>query len=414
MMAPVEQAQMPRPAEKSHVNFSDGDREAHLRAFYAWLPTELHDAPGISWAHASSRILGYCVKTVGQSPDKGYVALAIGAAIGSLGQASLHQYLSRFYQLLCMLRTACGIQQMSALKNKEVWEDFAQRTAVTLHRYHLLRAYAALGEKHVRFYLEHLAAKDRDRLSVYTLPPLPPRFMERHGAEQMLVGQSQQRRRERSDILVPLYHVLVALIQMRKQAAERMVLAYREAYKRAGASHSLYPSRMKSTYPSSIGQHKRLLTCALMAGLSPCGFASGIVTPGDFRIGSVSVRPRSEMQSSEKAAIDRKPKSIFCNLMVRPPICSGLATWVNIACPSSLIFMALPMKPISVVWPLHARWERVKAREQPPRSVDPFTRRRILVDPCRLQYAPRRPGLCSGTTLPGLLVRCGPCHHCPH
>lgn len=238
-MIPAEQAQMPHPTEKSRVNFSDGDREAHLCAFYQWLPTELHDAPGIAWAHASSRILGYCVRTVGESPDKGYVALAIGAAIGSLGQASLHQYLSRFYQLLCMLRTVCGIEQLSELRNKEVWEDFAQRTAVTLHRYHLLRAYAALGEKHVRFYLEHLAANDRDRLSLYTLPPLPPRFMERHGAEHLLVGQSQQRRRERSDILVPLYHVLVALIQLRKQAAQRMVLAYRGACKRAGAGEPL-------------------------------------------------------------------------------------------------------------------------------------------------------------------------------
>ncbi len=239
MMTPVEQAPARRAETSSRVNFSDGDRAAHLRAFYAWLPTELHDAPGISWTTASSRILGYCVKTIGESPDKGYVALAIGAAIGSLGQASLHQYLSRFYQLLCMLRTVCGIGQLSELRNKQVWEAFAQSTAVTLHRYHLLRAYAALGEKHVRFYLEHLAATDRDRLSIYTLPPLPPRFMERHGAEHMLVGQSQQRRKERSDILVPLYHVLVALLQLRKQAAERMILAYREACQRGSVGEAL-------------------------------------------------------------------------------------------------------------------------------------------------------------------------------
>ena len=238
-MTSVEQTPAPSSAKASRLNFSDGDREGHLRAFSAWLPPELRDAPGISWATASSRILGYCVKTVGDSPDKGYVALAIGAALGSLGQASLHQYLSRFYQLLCMLRTVCGIQDLSALRNKEVWEIFAQRTAVTLHRYHLLRAYVALGEKHVRFYLEHLEVPDRERLSVYRLPPLPPRFIERHGAGDLLVGQSQQRRKERSDILVPLYHVLVALIQLRKQAASRMVLAYREACQRAGAGEAL-------------------------------------------------------------------------------------------------------------------------------------------------------------------------------
>ena len=240
MMTTAEQTQTSCPPRKRCVNFSDGNREAHLRTFYGWLPSDLYDAPGICWANASSRVLGYCVNTVGESPDKGYIAFAIGTAIGGLGQASLHQYLSRFYQLLCMLRNACGIQHLSELRNKEVWEEFAQKTEVTLHRYHLLRAYAALGEKHVRFYLEHLARHaDRDRLSVYALPPLPPRFMERHGAEQMLVGQSQQRRRERCDILVPLYHVLVSLIQLRKQAAERMILAFREAGKRAEAGEKL-------------------------------------------------------------------------------------------------------------------------------------------------------------------------------
>lgn len=238
-MTSVEQAPVPSLAQASRLNFSDGDREAHLRAFCAWLPRELRDAPGMSWATASSRILGYCVKTVGESPDKGYVALAIGAALGSLGQASLHQYLSRFYQLLCMLRTVCSIQDLSELRNKEVWEVFAQRTTVTLHRYHLLRTYAALGEKHVRFYLEHLEAPDRERLSVYSLPPLPPRFMERHGAGELVVGQSQQRRKERSDILVPLYHVLVALVQLRKQAAWRMVLAYRDACQRTDVGEAL-------------------------------------------------------------------------------------------------------------------------------------------------------------------------------
>jgi hypothetical protein len=43
---------------------------------------------------------GTRVNTVGESPDKGYVAFAIGTAIGGLGQASLHQYLCRFYHRL--------------------------------------------------------------------------------------------------------------------------------------------------------------------------------------------------------------------------------------------------------------------------------------------------------------------------
>jgi hypothetical protein len=239
MMTSATQA-LAQPTDiRSRVNFSDGNREAHLRAFYQWLPSDLHDAPGICWANASSRVLGYCVNTVGESEDSGYVAFAIGTAIGGLGQASLHQYLCRFYHLLCKIRRVCGIRHLSDLSNMAVWEEFAQSTEVTLQRYHEFRAYAALREKHVRFYVEHLPPKDRNRFAAYILPPLPPRFMERHGAEQMLVGQSQQRRRERSDILVPLYHVLVALIQLRKQAAERMIRAFRQACLGAEAGEEL-------------------------------------------------------------------------------------------------------------------------------------------------------------------------------
>jgi len=238
-MTTAEQTVTPHPTRKRSINFSDGNKDAHLRAFYSWLPTDLHDAPGIHWANASSRVLSFCVNTVGESPDKGYVAFAIGTAIGGLGQASLHQYLCRFYHLLCKIRSVCGIRHLSDLSNMAVWEEFAQKTEVTLQRYHEFRAYAALREKHVRFYVEHLPKGDRDRFATYTLPPLPPRYMERHGAEQMLVGQSQKRRRERCDILVPLYHVLVALVQLRKQAAERLVLAFREACIRAGAGEGL-------------------------------------------------------------------------------------------------------------------------------------------------------------------------------
>jgi len=200
MTTSVAQAPAPSATTNKRVNFSDGNRAAHLHAFYEWLPKDLHDAPGIAWTRLSSRILGYCVHTIGENPDKGAVALAIGTAISALGQTSLHQYLSRFYHLLCTIRKVCGIEHLSELSSKGVWEEFAQKTEVRLTRYHELRAYVALVEKHVRFYMEHLPRQDRERFSAYLLPPLPPRFVEHHGAEQMLVGQSQQRRKERSDI----------------------------------------------------------------------------------------------------------------------------------------------------------------------------------------------------------------------
>ena len=75
----------------------------------------------------------------------------------------------------------------------------------------------------------------RGQLQPHVLPPLPPRFRERYDDKQEVDLRSQQYRKERSDILVPLYHVLVALIQLRKQAAERMLQAYQIARRRAEA-----------------------------------------------------------------------------------------------------------------------------------------------------------------------------------
>lgn len=151
MMAPVELAKVQQPISRARLNYSDGNREAHLHAFYGWLPKDLHTAPGMVWVNLTSRVMGYCVNTIGASPDKGPVALALGTAIGSLGQASLHQYGSRFYPLLCTIRNVCGIRDLAELNRKEVWEQCAQTTEVTLNRYHELRAYAALVEKPGRF-----------------------------------------------------------------------------------------------------------------------------------------------------------------------------------------------------------------------------------------------------------------------
>ena len=239
MKTSIEQATAQHYAFGERVNFSDGNREAHLRAFYQWLPGDLHTAPGIPWANVSSRFWATTSTRSEQVLTKGQLPLPLGRPLAPLDKP-LCISISRGSTTCCAGSATCvALRHLSDLSRKEVWEEFAQQTEVTLHRYHEFRAYAALVEKHVRFYVEHLAKPDRDRLSAYVLPPLPPRFMERHGAEQMLVGQSQQRRRERSDILVPLYHVLVALIQLRKQAAQRMVLAFREACKRAEAGEEL-------------------------------------------------------------------------------------------------------------------------------------------------------------------------------
>lgn len=206
---------------------------------FLWLPKALHTAPGIAWANLPSRVLGYCVNTIAESPDKEYVAFTIGTAIGTLGQTPLYQYVSRFHRLLSTIWQVCSLNHFSALKQREIWEEFAQKTPMTLMRLYGLRTYGTLVENYCRAYMDVLSQEDRDRLVYYVLPPLPSRFIDRYGGEQGLIAQTQQRRKDRSDIVVPLYHVFVALIQLRKQAAERLILAWREAIKRAEAGEAL-------------------------------------------------------------------------------------------------------------------------------------------------------------------------------
>jgi len=208
------------------VNFADAHRELHLQAFYAWLPCELTGVPGIDWSRVSSKVLGYFVNAVGDSPDAICVALAVGTAIDSIAQRTLLNYATHLHSLLKSLRQACSVSCCSDLSDSSVWERFMTSTFSRTGRSRAIAVYAALTSKYLPDFLQRVEPTLRKRLQPHVLPPLPPRFRERYDDKREVDLRSQQRRKERSDILVPLYHVLVALIQLRKQVAERMLQAY--------------------------------------------------------------------------------------------------------------------------------------------------------------------------------------------
>src|SRR5215469_3000557 len=72
-------------SEQNHstrLNFSNQEqRLAHIRAFLAWLPTILHEAPHICWERLPSRVMGYLIRTATKSPDIITITLAIGSAM---------------------------------------------------------------------------------------------------------------------------------------------------------------------------------------------------------------------------------------------------------------------------------------------------------------------------------------------
>src|SRR5258708_30127601 len=60
-------------------------REEQLEAFLAWLPRELADIPGIDWTTLSPEAMGYCLRTVGASPDAAALAIAAASLQGLRG-----------------------------------------------------------------------------------------------------------------------------------------------------------------------------------------------------------------------------------------------------------------------------------------------------------------------------------------
>src|SRR5258708_1408851 len=104
-----------------------------------------------------------------------------------------------------------------------------------------IAVYATLTSKYLPDFLPRMEPNLRKRLQPHALPLLPARVRERDGDKREVDLRSQQRRKERSDILVPLYHVLVALIELRKQTAERMLQAYYFARRQAESGEVSLP-----------------------------------------------------------------------------------------------------------------------------------------------------------------------------
>src|SRR5712692_2498276 len=80
--------------------FIHWDREEQRKAFFAWLPKALHDAPGIDWMQLSPRILGYCVRTLSNTPDSAVFAVTAASLMGALEFASMWTHFKNVTRLI--------------------------------------------------------------------------------------------------------------------------------------------------------------------------------------------------------------------------------------------------------------------------------------------------------------------------
>src|SRR2546421_12713631 len=101
---------MSDPGGRGAYNFGQWERAEQLRAFYAWLPSVLNDAPGIDWAQLPPELMGRCIRTIGTSPDAAYLAMADASAYGRVTADSLVQLLRHLHSLITTLRQDSGIE----------------------------------------------------------------------------------------------------------------------------------------------------------------------------------------------------------------------------------------------------------------------------------------------------------------
>jgi len=80
---------------------------------------------------------------------------------------------------------------------------------------------------HLREYAQSLPATSQTELAVFRFPDVPPRFTERFVPVVGFRREIQERRKAKTDVLVPLATTLVALILERKKAAQRFVEWFR-------------------------------------------------------------------------------------------------------------------------------------------------------------------------------------------
>lgn len=228
LISPTENVQEElQHARQDRYAFSNpAERAKHVRLFFAWLSPVLRDAPGIEWDQLPSQVMGHLVHTVGDQPDAVPIALAIGCTIPAMKRQALLHVSSTLLSLLRRLRANYGMNQFSHLADRELWTRFVSGRQLSPGEVRALTVYATIAFTHERIYLESLDERRRLLLEPYALPPLPARFLERYAQRRASAEATIARRKEQSDVLVPLFPLLIELAQFRKQAAERLYKAF--------------------------------------------------------------------------------------------------------------------------------------------------------------------------------------------
>lgn len=254
---------------------SDGRAQVD-RAFAAWLPADVADAPGIRWDLLPASVKRYLVLRVGDSPDAAALALALGClgTYGDGGRERLYGIAVAINGLVQRVRRRCGLTALAQLGDAAVWDRFvaAVRADPTLQRpgrsfppglAKALSDYASLTETHLAFYRQRILTPTATRAwqaaldarhpdapvawTAFFLPTLPPRWFVQSGLHQCAAHEAQAKRKAASDVLTPLHAVLVQLAVYRHLAVKDFIERYRAEVARVEAEGLPLPHTFEQT-----------------------------------------------------------------------------------------------------------------------------------------------------------------------
>ncbi len=208
-------------------------REEHLRAFRRFLPKLLQDAPDIDWDRLPSPVMGYLISHLADHPDLIPITFAVGCALHAMKESSLYTSCRCVTSLLQRLRLRYGVSQLEQLGTRDIWDQFVAGRTLAPGEADMLMIYHTFASIHVPAHLESLKVRDRLVWQQYALPPLPTGFLEKYGIFKHTRAGQIQRRKEQSDVLTPLFPLLVEIAQLRKQEAERLIKVFRHQRERA-------------------------------------------------------------------------------------------------------------------------------------------------------------------------------------
>ena len=243
------------------------DREDQLKAFFGWLPKALHDAPSIDWAELAPEIMGYLIRNVGNSPDAAVLAVAAGSMHGAIDQISQRAHIKQLAGLLQDLRVSTPMQDIADLKQEQIWFDWARLQERKNAARQNLVSYLAIATGHFPRYLRRLTLAEQQRMRQYALPPPPVDLSKTYFPYNQVTTRQKKERKATTDILVPLYPILRQIVRLRKQLAERTLIAIREARHRVEAGEVSLPYHFQYTdVISEVGRDARTVAEVCLKG----------------------------------------------------------------------------------------------------------------------------------------------------